>query len=329
MVKKSFTMIELIFSIVILGLISVASFNMLKGMFERYYESSVITDFSISSQALLDKTSYLMYYRIPLTVIGYNPSNGDFKRIEDVNSDDYSVVEWISEAYDAKLHIKNNIQKGYSGFIDLDGSNEDTLTLLAKDFNITDVNNTEKGVFDENQDLNNTVAIIFAGRYDQGDESATEDYKNAYGYHGNKHKKVFLVKKFTQDGNDTNMTMQDDIKGNKIYSNFFLADTAYAVSRGSGLNENADCIKNLDIKSGEFNNTLLIFYDYRPWLGETFCADPNGNNQSGKVSILSKNTTAFRVRAVGYHLELKVQLQKPLYKGSDKNISVSKQKVAF
>jgi prepilin-type N-terminal cleavage/methylation domain-containing protein len=329
MVKRAFTLIELIVVIVILGLISIGSFNMLKGMFERYYQSGIITDFSVSSQALLDESSYILYYRIPLTVIGYNPDNGDFKRIQDIDTDDYSVFEWIAEAYDVKKHIIYDIHKGFSGFIDLDASDRDTLTLVAKDFNLTDVNKTENSIFDKNEDLNKTVAIIFAGRFDKGDESANDDYNNSYGYHGNEHKKVFMVKSFKQVDNDTNMTMNDDIKGNKVYAKYYLADSAYAISRGERLNTDADCIKNLDIPNDEVNNTLFLFYDYRPWEKETFCADPNGSGQSGKVSILSKDVTAFRVRAVGYHLELKVQLEKPIYKGSDKNITIAKQKVAF
>jgi len=329
MVKKAFTLIELIVVIVILALISVGSFNMLKGMFERYYQSATITDFSISSQSLLDETSMILYSRIPLTAIGYNPSSGDFKNIQDVDSDDYSVFEWIAEGYDAKRHIMYDIHKGFSGFIDLDASDRDTLTLVAKDFNITDVNDTENAIFNTSNDLNESVAIIFAGRFDKGDESANDDYNNSYGYHGHDHKKVFLIKSVKQVGNDANLTMDDGIKGNKIYSKYYLADSAYAISRGEGLDTNADCIKNLGISSDEVNNTLFLFYDYRPWEKDTFCADPNGSGQNGKVSILSKNVTAFRVRAVGYHLELKVELQKPLYRGSDKNISVSKQKVSF
>jgi hypothetical protein len=62
---------------------------------------------------------------------------------------------------------------------------------------------------------------------------------------------------------------------------------------------------------------------------ETFCADKNGTGQSGKVAILAKNVSSFRIKEVNYHIELKIQQTKSFYRGNDKNISISKQKVSF
>jgi len=326
MVKKSFTMIELIFVIVITALIATGSFKALKMLYERYYQVNTITHFSITSQNLINQVSQTLYYRIPITAIGYNPDKNDFKPLSEANSS-YKIVEWISEALDAKYHIGQNIHKGYSGFIDLDGSDRDTLTLLAKDFNVTDVNDTENKVFNTNRDLNETVAIIFAGAFDEGDESADSDYNNSFGWHNHDHNKTFTIKEFDQDGNDTKIIMNNEIKGNKIFSKYYLANTAWGVARGADINKSAQCILNLDTNIND--NTLLLFYDYRPWKRETFCADKNGTRQSGQVSILAKDVVAFRVKSVNYHLELKVQQTKSLYRGSERNISISKQKVSF
>ena len=73
------------------------------------------------------------------------------------------------------------------------------------------------------------------------------------------------------------------------------------------------------------NNDLLLFYNYRPWKGETFCADDNGTSE-GNVSLILEDVKAFSVRKVNTHLELKVQLS---VQRDDINVSVSKQKVAF
>jgi hypothetical protein len=326
MVKKSFTMIELIFVIIILSLIATGSFKAIQMLYERYYQVNTITHFSITSQTLIDQTSQILYYRIPVTAIGYNPDNGDFKPLKDADSN-YTIFEWISEAFNAKLHIGNDIQKGYSGFIDLEASNRDTLTLVAKDFNITDVNDTENAIFNRTQDLNETVAIIFAGAFDSGDEGA--DYNNSFGWHGQDHNKIYTIKSFTQDNNDSNLTMNSEIENNRIYAKYYLADSAWGIARGEDIKQNADCIAKFGMSGSELNNTLFLFYDYRPWKRKTFCADPNGSGQTGKVEILAKNVSAFRVKAVNYHIELKVQQTKPLYRGSDRNISISKQKVAF
>jgi hypothetical protein len=325
--KKSFTLIEIIFVIVILGLISVGSFKAIQMLYERYYQVNTITKFSILSQTVSDEISNTLYYRVPLSAIGYNPDEDEFKKLEDIDSDKYRIFEWISEAYDAKKHFGLiNQNYGYSGFIDLEASDRNTLTLVTKDFNITDINDTLNKVFNNDINLKDTVSVIFAGNLDTGEES--DDYNDSFGWHGHDHKKVFLVNKFTQVGNDANLSMTDDIKGNKIYAKYYLASTAWAVARGADIDKNATCLDNLSIN----DNTLLMFYNYRPWQKQTFCADKNTSNgatKEGNVTILAQNITAFRVRAVDYHIELKLQFSKPMYRGSDKNITITKQKVTF
>ena len=327
MVKKSFTMIELIVVIIILSLIATGSFKAIQMLYERYYQANTITKFSINSQNILDQMGINLYYRISNTAIGYSPSDGDFKKIEKVDNAKYKIFEWITGAFDAKHRIiTNGIGYGYSGFIDLEASNRNTLTLVAKDFNITDINNTLNNVFNNKNDLNQTVGIIFAGTMDTGD--IIDDYNNSYGWHGFAHKKIFLVKKFKQVNNDANLTMNDDIKGNKIYAKYYLPESAYAIARGADINKSANCLNGLNVD----DNTLLLFYNYRPWNNETFCADPHQDNSEtneGNVSILGRDVTSFRVKAVNYHLELKIQLSKPLYRGSDRNITITKQKVIF
>ena len=326
MKRKSFTLIEIIFVIVILGLISVGSFKALQMLYQRYYQVNTITKFTILSQTLLDEVSTILYYRTPLTAIGYNPDNGEFKKLEDVDSDDYRIFEWISEASDAKKHFGFDITTGYTGFIDMDASNRDTLTLVARDFNITDINDTLHKVFDNQLDLNNSTGIIFAGNLDTGVES--DDENNSFGWHGYEHKKVYLVKDFLQVGNDANLTMNDDIKGNKIFSKFYLAASAWGIARGIDVDKSAYCLNGMNVD----DNTLLFFYNYRPWKKETFCADPHNNNgetNEGNVTILARNITAFRVKAIDYHIELKVQFSKSMYRGSEQNITITKQKATF
>ena len=329
MVKKTFTLIEIIFVIVILGLISVGSFKAIEMLYQRYYQVNTITKFSILSQTLLDEVSTILYYRIPLTAIGYDPQSGDFKKLEDIDDEKYKIFEWISEAYDSKKHFGFDIKTGYTGFIDLEASNRDTFTLVAKDFNITDINDTENNISNTHIDLNQTVAIIFAGNLDLGVES--DNYKDDYGWHGHEHNKTYLINRFKQVGNDANLTMENEIEGNRIYAKYYLANSAWGIARGVDIDQNSNCITALNLKNSEINNTLFLFYNYRPWKKETFCADPNTTNVSteGNVSILAKDITAFKVKAVDYHIELKVQFSKSMYKGSDKNITITKQKVTF
>ena len=326
--KKSFTLIELIIVIVVLSLISVGSFKAIEMLYQRYYQVNTITKFSILSQTTLDSIGSLFYYRIPSTAIGYSPSDGEFKKLSDVDDEKYTVFEVITDAFMAKQHIGHDIQKGYSGFIDLDASDKDNKILVCKDFDINDINETLNNFFNKNnkQNLNKTVAIIFAGGLDEGD---SENDNNSFGWHGHDHNKTFLINKFTKDGNDANLTMTDDIEGNKIYAKYYLTSSAWAIARGEDIDQDADCLKGLNVD----DNTLLLFYNYRPWNKETFCADTHTssdvNISSGQASILAKNVASFRISETNFHLELKVQFSKPLYRGSEHNITITKQKVVF
>jgi hypothetical protein len=327
MKKLSFTMIEIIFVIVILSLIGVGSFKAIQMLYERYYQVNIITKFTIISQTLLDEVGTILYYRTPLTAIGYSPSDGDFKKLEDVDEEKYSIFEWMSEANDAKKHFgMRGPTYGYTGFIDMDASNRDTLTLVTKDFNITDTNDTINTIFDNREDLNRSVGIIFAGNLDKG--TLDSDYNNSFGWHGYQHKKLFLINRVKQTGVDANFTMTSDIENNKIYAKYYLTTSAWGIARGADINKSAPCLNGLNVD----DNTLLLFFNYRPWNNETFCADPHQNKTEtteGNVSILARDVTAFRVKAVSYHLELKVQFERPLYRGSDRNITITKQKVVF
>jgi len=326
--KKSFTLIELIIVIVVLALISVGSFKAIEMLYQRYYQVNTITKFSILSQTTLDSIGSLFYYRIPSTAIGYDPDSGEFKKLSEVDDKKYTVFEVITDAFMAKQHIGDDSQKGYSGFIDLDASDKDNKILVCKDFDIDDTNDTLNNFFNKNdkKDLNETVAIIFAGGLDEGD---SEDDNDSFGWHGHDHNKTFLIKKFTKDGNDANLTMTDDIEGNKIYAKYYLVSSAWAIARGKDIDQDADCLKGLNVD----DNTLLLFYNYRPWNKETFCADKHTgsdvNISSGQASILAQNITSFRVKEVNSHLELRIQFEKALFKGSEHNITITKQKVTF
>jgi len=92
MVKKTFTLIETIFVIVILGLISVGSFKAIEMLYQRYYQVNTITKFTILSQTLLDEVSTILYYRTPLTAIGYSPTDGDFKKLSGYISKEISFL---------------------------------------------------------------------------------------------------------------------------------------------------------------------------------------------------------------------------------------------
>jgi hypothetical protein len=127
--------------------------------------------------------------------------------------------------------------------------------------------------------------------------------------------------------NEGNITITDSDKPDFLYEKYFIVDSAYGVARGADIDQSASCIDNLNIKTKDLNNTLLLFYDYRPWKGETFCADKQGSSQSGKVSILMKHVDGFRFEELDYTLRISLDINESI-RGA-KPIHLSKMKVVF
>ena len=318
MVKRAFTLIEVIFVLVILSFIVGGGLMIASKIYKRNLIASNTLKLNFQTQQTVDILGNLLYYRIPLTAIGYNQATGDYKYIGDITSDDnYTIFEWFSESFDIERGLT------FSGFADLYASSKPVLKAL--DFNASDINTTLKNKFNTTSDFKDLVAILFAGSFDRGDESALMDYKNAFGWHGGGANYVFVISDYNVSGNDTNLSLTNadgsEISGKRVYEKFFLVDTAYAVALKKDLNSS-------DWNCSEYNfddlddNDLLLFYNYRPWKGETFC----GDSGVGNVEILSKNVEGFYFKALNTHLEIFV---KSVYQKGDLTIKVSKQKVVF
>ena len=311
---RAFTLIEAIFVIVVLSIITMIGVRITTELYKRNYIAKEVSNFAFLTQQTEDILSERLYNRIPLTVIGYNPSTHDFKYIGEIESDDnYTVFEWISDSFDAKKDLN------LSGFIDMAKSKKPI--LYAKDFHKNFIEEVEQNKFNTSKKLEDITAIIFAGSFDRGEEASLDDYNNSFGWHGHKHKYVFRIDEINQSGDDANISLKDDT--DRIYEKFYLVDSAYAIALKRDLNKSAwKC----DVPWEKFkDNDMLLFYNYRPWDGDTFCADNNGTPE-GNVTLLLNNVNGFKIRSVNSHLEILINMKS---RKGDINISVSKQKVAF
>ena len=308
MKQKAFTLIEMIITIVILSILSAGTFVSLKHLYLRVAKSKAMSDLSSDSQIVVDQISALLYDRVPSSTIGYK-SDGTFETIYDLNSS-YSIVEWIG--------VANEAQKAgyYSGFVDLNKSDKSTKTIFSPHINTLELNNVMANKFNKSS---NDLALIFAGSFDDGSLVLSSDFNSSFGWHGNAHDKIEDIANISSNG-ITFVSTPDE-----IYEKYYLVDSAYAIARGVDIDLNASCIKDLN-KSD--SNTLFLFYNYRPWQGETFCADPNGSVQDGNVTILSYDSKGFEVNLINDSIRFSLTLQKHI-RGSENNVTISKQKVVY
>ena len=307
MKHKASTLLELIFVIVIVSFLSTATFKGMQAITIRAYKAKEITKLSLESQIAVNQISNYLSYRVPYTVIGYNGTD-DFKPIGDITSGGYTILEWFGRANEAF------VDGNYSGFADMDTLLSSKFASQGSDGNALDATTNAKfGTSDIN--------LIFSGSFDRA-TSDTNDYNSSFGWHRKASNDSFDI----DMSSDGNITVTDSVKPKHIYEKYFIVDSAYAIARGANINLKASCIKDLNTTGDINDNTLFLFSNYRPWKGETFCADKSGS-QEGNASILMQDIDSFNFQEMDYTIRIHLDINKTI-RGSSP-IHFSKMKVVF
>jgi len=306
-IRSAFTMVELIMTIIIMGILASGAYISLAHLYTKSSKSKAISELSFDSTLISNQISALLTYRVPSTVIGYDSTTNSFESIYAL-SHEYGVLEWIG------IDFENYKAKKYSSFIDFEKSNKDENTTYSPDTSIDTILTN-----------NPNTALMFAGSFDEGGVVYGSDFNNSFGWHENNSSAIFSIKS-NSTGNEIKLTNRPS----KIYEKYYLLKSAYAIARYSDIKQDAQCISNLNTTVD--NKTLFLFHSYYPWKGKTFCADPNGTaaDLNGSVTILSKEASGFEVDFVNGNLQFNLSLEREIRKsGKNLNIQISKQKVVF
>ncbi|MDD2265921.1 prepilin-type N-terminal cleavage/methylation domain-containing protein [Sulfuricurvum sp.] len=295
MIRRAFTLIEIIITIAITGILSVGMFKAFEAITLRSEKAKILTTLSIDSQTALDQISILLYDRAPMSVQGCD-TNGHCEPL-DGTLYTKTLLKWNGLASESYL------AGDYSSFVDMNRSNYATATLYTPDTSKTAIENTQTAKWGSFNWANNDIALVFSGSFDEGNAN------------------VYPISMTSDNTIVFNVTPPTT-----IYEKYNLVDTGYAVVRGEHLPvKNATCITALGISNAALDNTLFLFDDYRPWKGESFCADTA--NQAGKVSILSTNVNAFRAQMINGTIRLAIDTNRSVRGGN--LVRLSKQKVVF
>ncbi len=291
--RRAFSMVELIMTIVLMGILAGGAYISLAKLFTKKAKVQAISELSLDSARISNQISALLSYRIPASVIGYD-MNGSFESIYTMNQQ-YGVLEWIGQDFE------DFRAKRYSGFVDFDACEKNSAMLISPDTNIT-------AILSQDAD----TALLFAGSFDDADVGYRDDFKEHFGWHGHQASHIFAIHPASKDENITLTTTPDT-----IYERYFLINSAFAIARAADVN--ASCRQSLETKE----NTLLLYYNYKPWKGETFCDDAN-------VTILSNEASGFEVDYINGNLQFNLTLSRQIRKsGKNLVVNISKEKVVF
>ncbi|MEA1955113.1 MAG: prepilin-type N-terminal cleavage/methylation domain-containing protein, partial [Campylobacterota bacterium] len=68
MQKKAFTLLEMIFVVVISGVLAMGTFKAMEALYVRSAKAKAITELSMQSQIVLDQIGVMLYNRVPNSV---------------------------------------------------------------------------------------------------------------------------------------------------------------------------------------------------------------------------------------------------------------------
>jgi prepilin-type N-terminal cleavage/methylation domain-containing protein len=259
--KKAFSMLEVIFVIVILGIVSSIGAEIIADTYNSYVIERATHRSSIKTELAANQIANRLTYAIPRTVIGKRQTTGAYRAVDNLNANDFDILEWIG--YDNDSFSANRVP-GWSGFIDLDASN--ATTLDTKGSNLDTTNTIIGHLSGGNSDIND-AAIFCPGEY---------NVDNVW-YNGNNRGVIPL-----NASNGTTLNVPN-LAGQTVTEHYKLAWSAYALVPS----DNGD---------GTFD--LVLHYDYQPWEGESY---GDGKNQIlvRNVSVFkfvgSDNTIRFKL----------------------------------
>jgi len=297
--RYAFTMIELLFVIVVMGILGKYGVEFLAQAYHNFIFSKINNTLQNNAEMAVETIAARLQYRIKNSTIARKSNNGDFEAIQSAQGTEYDILEWVGSDEEG---FRGTNKPLWSSIIDLDDSN--ATYLVSPETNTTALNNMIVALsHNSGTDINNT-ALYFIGSNSNKNQWGWEIPHAAF---SDQNKSMHPVKA------DANISVflpkVGDFSGKDVYEYYQLAWTAYAV----GMNDyNA---------TGNNTGTLRVWYDYQPWDGEDY------NSSTTKSTVIMNNVSTFKFRAVGSVIKIQVCVKSDLVE--DEKYSICKEKTVF
>ena len=163
--RLAFSMLELIFVIVILGIVSSIGAEIIAKVYDNYITQRAQHRASVKTQVTLNQIVNRLRYAIPNTIVRRAGKTGVAENIQrgdamGSDQDDYTVLQWVgadSDSFEA-ITSATNRKPGWSGFCDLDASSQTSIVSSGSNFTLTNI-------IQGNLGRTGNFAIFFQGDY--------------------------------------------------------------------------------------------------------------------------------------------------------------------
>ena len=298
MFRRAFTMIELVFVIVVMGILSKFGVEFLAQAYNSFIFSSINNSLQARSEVALETIATKLQFRIKDSAIARDPTAAGLAGVQGVAGANLgaaaTVLEWVGRDVDS---LRGGALPLWSGIIDLDIVTTTATSLDSPATNtggisalIGFLSNAGSGI--------NDAALFFTG--------SDSDVLTGYGWDGNPiTTQNFAMHPIRGNGAffipvDGATGLDNTFAGTDVSEYYKLSWTAYAVVHNVA------------------NGDLTLFYDYQPWRGENFLAD-------GQSSLIMENVETFKFTGVGSIIKLQVCVNSNLVE----DYSLCKEKTVF
>ena len=292
----AFTLLELIFVIIILGIIGKFGVEFLAQAYKGFIFSSINNQLQSNSEAAVEAIAARLQYRIKDSVIARTDVNASPLALANASGTSYKVLEWVGTDMDGfrgisddntTVHLPN-----WSGIINLDAGDKDT--LISPQTNTVDVNQTISDLSNGDSNIGD-AALYFIG--------SNTDVVSGYGWSGaltNQQGAMHPITSVAGDATAFTSSNGVDFSGIDVYEYYQLAWSAYAIVF-------------------EPSGTLRLYYDYQPWNGDTL--------NDGKSAILMENVSTFQFMSIDSIMKIQVCTKSDLV--TAEGYSLCKEKTVF
>ena len=275
-IRSAFTMIELVFVIVIMGILGKFGVEFMFQAYNSFIFTNINNTLQSNSASSLEFIASRLQYRIKDSVIARNATT--FDSISSINtSKNYTMLEWVSTDIDG---YRGNTTPTWSGIIDLNHGAANKDTLFSPETNTTDVSSLINILSHGDSTISN-AAIYFVG---------SNSNLNGYGWNGvaitDQSQVMHPIKAISGATNiDRFAPRGGDFNGIDVYEYYKLAWTANAVRIES-------------INAAKHTFELAFYFDYQPWDGEDYT--------DGKRVVIMENISTFQFTAIGSIMKIQV-----------------------
>lgn len=283
--KAAFTMLELIFVIVIMGIIGKFGVEFLAQAYKSFIFSSINNGLQSNSEMAVELIASKLQYRIKDSIIARTAPTALATPLANASGSSFIILEWIGSDIDG---FRSTTKPAWSGIIDLDAGNANL--LVSPETNTSEINTLIQTLSHGSGTTLSDAALYFEGSNNDisgfGWDAASAFTNQAQVMHP------------IQAGvgiNTFTSSVAGDFTGIDVYEYYKLAWTAYAV-----VLENY----NINKYAGRNMGDLVLYYDYQPWEGDKF--------SNAKSAVIMEGVSTFQSMAIGSIVKIQVCVKSDL-----------------